>query len=78
MVSFHIAGLSVEEAGRRLGEEFNIICRAGLHCAPLIHQAIGAGPEGTVRFSVSGFTTEEEIAYALDAVAQLARAPVGV
>jgi selenocysteine lyase/cysteine desulfurase len=34
--------------------------RTGLHCAPLAHKFLGTFPEGTVRFSVSYFNTEDD------------------
>jgi cysteine desulfurase / selenocysteine lyase len=73
IVSFLINGWPVQDCGYVLTNSFTIICRTGLHCAPLIHAAIGSAPEGTVRFSPSGFTTEEEIGYTLDAVRMLAK-----
>jgi len=47
-----------------LALSFDIICRAGLHCAP--HYPAVQG--GTVRFSLSRFTTEEEIEAVCDAL----------
>ncbi|MBR1842224.1 MAG: aminotransferase class V-fold PLP-dependent enzyme [Oscillospiraceae bacterium] len=35
--------------------------RAGLHCAPLAHKSLGTFPRGTVRLSVSAFTTMREV-----------------
>jgi selenocysteine lyase/cysteine desulfurase len=35
--------------------------RAGLHCAPLIHEDIGAGQNGTVRVSFSVFNSIADI-----------------
>ena len=49
---------------------FDIAVRAGLHCAPLAHRALGTLPDGTVRISPGWFTTSEEIALFSDAVAQ--------
>ena len=72
VVSFRIAGWSVEEAGMILAESFGVICRTGLHCAPLIHRSLGTASEGTLRFSVSGFNTGEELDVAIAAVRQLA------
>ena len=72
VVSFRIDGWDIEEVGYILNESFGVICRTGLHCAPLIHEAIGSAPHGTVRFSVSGFNTEEEIRSACQAVRQIA------
>jgi selenocysteine lyase/cysteine desulfurase len=72
VISFRIRNWPVEDCGYVLLKSYGIICRTGLHCAPLIHAAIGSVPDGTIRFSPSGFTTEEEIDYALRAVAALA------
>lgn len=72
IISFRVEGWEVEETGFVLAESFGIVCRTGLHCAPLIHAAINSAPDGTVRFSPSGATTEAEIEYALAAVRRLA------
>jgi cysteine desulfurase/selenocysteine lyase len=72
IVSFRVGGWTVGDSGYALANSFGIICRTGLHCAPLIHAAIGSAPEGTIRFSPSGFTTEEEIDSVLEAVKTLA------
>ncbi len=72
VVSFVIDGWTTEDVGYVLGESFDIICRTGLHCAPLIHEPLGCAPAGTVRFSVSGFNTDDEIETAVRAVGQLA------
>lgn len=37
-----------------------IAVRTGLHCAPIAHQTLGTFPAGTVRFSVSYFTSEAD------------------
>lgn len=72
VISILLDGWDVEEAGYVLSESFGIVCRTGLHCAPLIHRNIGTAPHGTIRLSVSGFTTEEDVASALAAVRELA------
>jgi cysteine desulfurase / selenocysteine lyase len=72
IISFRIRDWPVGDCGYALANSFGIICRTGLHCAPLIHAAIGSAPEGTIRFSPSGFTTNEEIDSVLDAVKTLA------
>ncbi|MBM4332703.1 MAG: aminotransferase class V-fold PLP-dependent enzyme [Deltaproteobacteria bacterium] len=71
-VSFNIKGLVPSEISLRLDEEFGILCRVGLHCAPSAHKTIGTFPEGTVRFGLSYFNTEEEVDRALQAVGHLA------
>jgi len=72
VTSFRIKRWTIEETGYILEESFGIISRTGLHCAPLIHKAIGSAPDGTVRFSLSVFNTESEIRTALSAIRSIA------
>ena len=46
---------------------FDIICRTGLHCAPFYPNISG----GTIRFSLSRFTTDEEINQTIDALREV-------
>ena len=55
-----------------LSEDYGIATRAGAHCAPRLHQALGTTAQGAIRFSISWFNTEEEIDEAIRAVAELA------
>jgi cysteine desulfurase family protein len=71
-VSFNIAGMAPSEAGLRLDEEYGIMCRVGLHCAPAAHRTIGTFPDGTARFGLSALNTLPEVEEALQAVRQLA------
>jgi cysteine desulfurase family protein len=66
-----IEGRSPEEIGLFLDTDWNIAVRTGLHCAPLAHEALGTSGEGSVRFSFGPFTTAQEIATALEALADL-------
>jgi len=55
-----------------LDEHFGIETRAGLHCAPLAHQALGTLEEGgTVRFSFGLETTLADLDDTLSALAQI-------
>jgi len=72
IISFALKGWDVEETGQVLEDSFDIICRTGLHCAPLVHEAIGSAPRGTVRFSVSGFTTEDDVQRSISALKRIA------
>ncbi len=72
VVSFRLEKWDPEETAWVLGASFGVAARGGLHCAPLMHRAMGTFPQGTVRFSVSGFTRQEEIDQALDAVRRMA------
>ncbi len=70
-VSFTVAGRTVSEIGLRLDDEFDVLCRVGLHCAPAAHRSLGTFPEGTVRFAAGATTTLDDIQAALAAVRQV-------
>jgi len=72
-VSFNIAGVEPSEVGLRLDDEYGIMCRVGLHCAPAAHRTLGTFPVGTVRFGLSAFNTMDEVEAALAAVGELAK-----
>ncbi len=73
VLSLNVAGMPCDEVGIRLEQQFGIFTRTGLHCAPAAHRSIGTLAKGTVRFSVSRFTTEVEIDTALASIAIIAR-----
>jgi cysteine desulfurase family protein len=72
-VSFNIQGVAPSEVGLRLDEEYGILCRVGLHCAPAAHRTLGTFPEGTVRFGLSYLNREEEVEETLQAIRRIAR-----
>ena len=41
-------------------DRFEIAVRTGLHCSPIAHKTLGTFPAGTVRFSASYFTSEDD------------------
>ncbi|CCQ97819.1 Cysteine desulfurase family protein [[Clostridium] ultunense Esp] len=51
-----------------LYNEFGIMTRCGLHCAPSAHQTLGTFPKGTIRFSFSHFNTIGDVNYVIDAI----------
>ncbi|MCH4187737.1 MAG: aminotransferase class V-fold PLP-dependent enzyme [Megasphaera sp.] len=56
------------EVAVRLEEEYGILTRVGLHCAPSAHKTMGTFPSGTVRFSFGHMNTPEEIETAITAL----------
>lgn len=69
VVSFTIDGLDPSDIAMMLNLSFGIGVRAGLHCAPYTHTALGTiSSGGTVRVSPGFFTADEEIDQFLDAV----------
>lgn len=68
VVSLDFSGIDNAMAAFWLEQEYGIMTRVGLHCAPLAHQSLGTFPQGTVRFSFSEQNTEEEIEKGIEAV----------
>jgi len=74
VLSFNIDGLDAQDVGLMLDVEYNIACRTGLHCAPLIHEQLGTDKiRGAVRFGIGPFNTKEEIDSAIEAVRGIAQ-----
>ena len=60
VLSFTVDGREPEDVAHALAAR-GVAVRAGLHCAPLAHRSAGTAERGTVRVSVSAFSTEAEI-----------------
>ena len=71
VVTLNIKGIDSGDLAAYLDEEYGILVRGGLHCAPKIHEAIGNGENGGVRFSFGFFNTDEEIEYAINAIKEI-------
>ncbi len=72
ITAFSLGGMGSEQAAYRLSEEFAVCVRGGLHCAPLIHEALGTSDGGLIRASLSPFNTEREVGLFCTAVKSLA------
>ncbi len=71
---FNVEGLEALNTGTMLDVDYNIACRTGLHCAPLVHKQLGTDKiHGAVRFGVGPFNTEEDIRTAVEAVKEIAQ-----
>ncbi len=73
IVSFTINDTDCGEIGFILENNYGILCRTGLHCAPLAHKAIGTFPEGTVRLSPGYFTTTGDVDYLVSALFEITK-----
>ena len=60
-----------EEVAALLSEKFSVAVRGGLHCAPLMHRALGTGADGAVRASLSAFNTREEVSVLVRAMRRI-------
>jgi selenocysteine lyase/cysteine desulfurase len=73
-----IVGMEPLALAKKLEEEFGILTRPGLHCAPLAHTHLGTVETGgTTRLSFGAFLNLPEVQYAGDALAQIALEQVG-
>ena len=71
IVSLNIRDFDSAEVSDELLTEYGIATRAGGHCAPLMHGALGNIEQGAVRFSFSHFNTEEEVEMAIRALREM-------
>lgn len=73
VLSFNIDGMSPFDVGTMLDVDYNIACRTGFQCAPLVHKILGTEKfNGTVRMSIGPFNTDVHIEKAVQAVAEIA------
>jgi selenocysteine lyase/cysteine desulfurase len=71
--SVRLEGMTAGALSTLLEENYGILTRSGLHCAPLVHRAIGtAHLGGTTRFSFGPFLSKQDVKFATDALAQIA------
>ena len=73
IVALNIEGYDSGEVADLLSQEFDIAVRAGAHCAPRMHEALGTKERGAVRFSFGWFNTPDEVADAAEAVRAIAQ-----
>lgn len=72
IVVLNVGDVDSAEVADALSNEFGICTRAGAHCAPLMHEALGTDRQGAVRFSFSHFNTAAEIDAGIDAMRAIA------
>ncbi len=72
VVSFQLEQFAPQEAAAILDEHFGIEVRAGLHCSPRMHQALGTmAGGGTIRLSPGPFTTQQELEQVVSALQEI-------
>lgn len=72
-VALNVGDLDSARVADELAHTYGIATRAGLHCAPRAHGALGTRGQGAVRFSFGYYTTEAEVDAAVAALAEIAR-----
>jgi len=71
LVSFNMADMDPGMVSYLLDEDYGIMTRAGLHCAPDAHRFLKTFPEGCVRLSPGIFSTEDEVDRVISAVGEI-------
>ena len=71
IVTLNLRDVPSSELGDALFDEYEIATRAGAHCAPRMHRALGTEQQGAVRFSFGYFNTFDEVDAALAALKEL-------
>ncbi len=69
VLSIRAEGIKSEILADRLAEK-QVAVRAGLHCAPLAHRTAGTENTGTVRLSLSFYSTSRQAEQAAEAIIQ--------
>ena len=72
IVTLNIGDYDSSEVSDELLMTYGISTRAGGHCAPLMHEALGTVDQGAVRFSFSHYNTDEDIETSIRAIKELA------
>ncbi len=70
--ALNLGELDSSRVADALEQEYGILTRAGLHCAPLAHKAFGTLRQGAVRLSFSRYTTQGDVDAAVSALRALA------
>ncbi len=71
VISFNVKNITSSDAAVYFEENFGILCRPGLHCAPSAHRTVGTFPRGAIRFSFGFFNTKQDVETACEAVYKL-------
>ena len=74
-MSINIDGMPADQVGEMLDADHHLCVRAGLHCAPLVHEDRDlVGRKGAVRIAPGYFSDDEDIKQAIAGIADLAGA----
>ena len=79
LVSVTLDGYDPQELALGLDAAYRIQVRSGVHCAPLMHEALGTlAIGGTLRFSLGAFNTQQDVDEAIRAMAEIATSEVSI
>ena len=71
VVSIQTPEIDMSQVAWQLDNEYGVMTRVGLHCAPNAHQTLGTYPAGTIRFSFGPENTKNELDFAIQGLKKI-------
>ena len=71
VVSIQTPEIDISQVAWQLDNEYGVMTRVGLHCAPNAHKTLGTYPAGTIRFSFGPENTKNELDFAIQGLKKI-------
>lgn len=71
VVSIQTPEIDMSQVAWQLDNEYGVMTRVGLHCAPTAHKTLGTYPAGTIRFSFGPENTKNELDFAIQGLKKI-------
>ena len=71
VVSIQTPEIDMSQVAWQLDNEYGVMTRVGLHCAPNAHKTLGTYPAGTIRFSFGPENTTNELDFAIQGLKKI-------
>ena len=71
VVSIQTPEIDMSQVAWQLDNEYGVMTRGGLHCAPNAHKTLGTYPAGTIRFSFGPENTKNELDFAIQGLKKI-------
>ena len=71
VVSIQTPEIDMSQVAWQLDNEYGVMTRVGLHCAPNAHKTLGTYPAGTIRFSFGQENTKNELDFAIQGLKKI-------
>ena len=71
VVSIQTPEIDMSQVAWQLDNEYGVMTRVGLHCAPNAHKTLGTDPAGTIRFSFGPENTKNELDFAIQGLKKI-------
>lgn len=71
VVSIQTPEIDMSQVAWQLDNEYGVMTRVGLHCAPNAHKTLGTYPAGTIRFSFGPENAKNELDFAIQGLKKI-------